>query len=91
MNFTKVIIITSRTVPLSEASASSEGTGVPGRSSSWFSSAGVMEAAVSGDDGFAEDEEYEEGLLSNGLPCRQRVLDFILTAKRQRCLQLLGV
>lgn len=55
-----------RTIPLSEASGSSEGTGVPGCSVSWFSS-GVVEAAASGDDGLAEDEEYGEDLLSNGL------------------------
>lgn len=57
---------------MSEASGSSEGTGVPGCSGSWFSSAGVVEAAVSGDDGLAEDE-YADGLLSNGLACRQKI------------------
>lgn len=41
--------------------------GVPGWSGSWFSSAGVVEVAVSGDDGLVEDEEYAEGLLSKGL------------------------
>lgn len=55
-----------RSIPLSETSGSSDGTGVPGCSTSWFSSAGVLEAAVSGDGGLAEDEEYVEGLLSNG-------------------------
>lgn len=51
--------------PLSEASVSSEGTGVPGCSTSWFSSLVMVEAICSGDEGFAEDEEYVEVLLSN--------------------------
>lgn len=61
-----ILIIIFNNLPLSEGSGSSEGTGVPGCSGSWFSSAGVVEAALSGDAGFVEDAEYT-GLLSNGL------------------------
>lgn len=53
---------------MSEASMSSEGTGVPGCSSSWCSSEGIAEAAASGEECLAEHEEYAADLLSNGLP-----------------------
>lgn len=59
-------------IPMSEASMSSEGTGVPGCSSSWCSSEGIAEAAASGEECLAEHEEYAADLLSNGLPWEQQ-------------------
>lgn len=55
-------------IPISEASISSEGTGVPGCSSSGCSSEAIVEAAASGEECLAEHDEYAEDLLSKGLP-----------------------